>query len=167
MSIDDTSAKQAITEVLYRYCRSLDRMDEALYATVFQPGAPLDYGEYFNGTAEEFRSWVWAAHETMQAHSHQIANVLIEVAPDGRSAVSESYVTVCLRTKPDAQGAVHDVIDRGRYLDRWVRGDDGAWRISARANVSDVQQLIDASASPAVTVRRDHTDPSFELFAAG
>jgi hypothetical protein len=164
MTVDETATKFAITEVLYRYCRSLDRMDEAMYATVFVAGAPLDYGQHFRGTAEGFRTWVWDAHDGMQGHSHQISNVLIAVAPDGASAVSEAYVTVCLRTKPDANGAVSDIVDRGRYLDRWTRQTDGTWRIAARQFVGDIQQLFDMSALPACDIRRDASDPSFELF---
>ena len=165
MSLDELAAKQAITETLFRYCRSLDRMDVPLYATVFAPGAALNYGDYFSGTAEEFRDWVWAAHEGMQAHSHQITNVLVELDPAGDAAVSEAYVTVCLRTRP-AGGVVTDIVDRGRYLDRWARGKDGAWRIARRAYRSDVQQISDAGSSPPPGAIRDPSDPSYELFGA-
>jgi hypothetical protein len=164
MTTDEVAAKQAITEGLYRYCRSLDRMDAELFGRVFEPGAPLDYGEHFSGTAEQFRAWVWAAHDGMQVHSHQITNVLADVDVAARSAVSEAYVTVCLRTKPDPSGGVVDIVDRGRYLDRWRMGDDGAWRISARRYASDIQQTSDASGAPPVRARRDRTDPSYELF---
>lgn len=166
MTIDETTTKYAITEVLYRYCRSLDRMDETLYDTVFVPGASLEYGEYFAGTAEEFRTWVWSAHEGMQAHSHQIANVLVEIASDGLSATSEAYVTVCLRMKPDQHGRVWDVVERSRYLDRWTRHEDGDWRIAARRLVSDIQQRTDTTGSPASIVSRDRTDPSYQLFGS-
>ena len=138
-------------------------MDVALYATVFAPGAALDYGELFTGTAEEFREWVWSAHQGMQAHSHQITNVLVELDPSGDRAVSEAYVTVCLRTRP-AQGVVTDIVDRGRYLDWWRRGGDGDWRIAARRFRSDVQQVSDAGSSPPPAAVRDRGDPSYELF---
>ena len=163
MTLDELAAKQAITETLYRYCRSLDRMDVALYATVFAPGAELDYGEHFSGTAEEFREWVWTAHEGMQAHSHQITNVLVELGPSADRAVSEAYVTVCLRTRP-AGGSVMDIVDRGRYLDRWTRRTDGSWRIAQRRFRSDVQQVFDADSSPPPGAVRDPSDPSYELF---
>lgn len=165
MTVDEMFAKQAIAEGLYSYCRSLDRMDDSLYLTVFEPGADLDYGEHFAGTAEAFRDWVWGAHEAMQAHSHQITNILAEVDASGDHAVSEAYVTVCLRTKPDATGTVRDIVDRGRYLDRWSQQDDGSWRIASRKYRSDIQHVADASTSPSVTAVRDATDPSYELFA--
>jgi hypothetical protein len=166
MDIEVVVAKQSVAEGLYRYCRSLDRMDRELYATVFEPGAALDYGEHFVGTAEQFCDWVWIAHAGMQAHSHQITNILTEVAPGGGAAVSEAYVTVCLRTNADDAGRCYDVVDRGRYLDRWARQADGSWRISSRRYRSDIHHVSDASTSPPVTTRRDPSDPSYELFGA-
>ncbi len=163
MTSEELLAKQSVTEGLYRYCRSLDRRDRSLYGAVFEPGAVLDYGDYFHGTAEEFCDWVWAARKAMQAHSHQITNVLADVDGVAGRAVSEAYVTVCLRTKPDSSGAVVDIVDRGRYAGRWVRGADGGWRIAARRYLSDIQEVTDASASPSTAAVRDRTDPSYEL----
>lgn len=165
MSTDDVSIKVAVAEGLYRYCRSLDRMDEGLYATVFDAGARLDYGAYFSGSAEEFREWVWSAHEGMQGHSHQITNILVEIDAGGGRAVSEAYVTVCLRTRADAEGRVLDIVDRGRYLDEWTRTGAGSWRITTRRYLSDIQQVADASTAPPVTLVRDRTDPSYVLFS--
>lgn len=140
MTVDELLAKQEITEVLYRYCRSLDRNDEELYRTVFEPGAPVDYGEYFVGNAEEFRIWVWRAHAAMAATSHQISNVLTEITEDGERAVSEAYVTVCLRAAPDDTGAALDILERARYVDRWRRHSDGSWRVAERVYHSDIRQ---------------------------
>jgi hypothetical protein len=161
MTIEELLAKQAIAETLYRYCRSMDRMDTDVYDTVFVPGAPLHYGVYFTGTAEEFRTWVWAAHEGMQGHSHQITNLLATVDTEAGAASSESYVTVCLRTRPDADGNVVDIVERGRYLDRWVRTPNGEWRIAERRHCADVQHIIDARSSQPVDLVRDRTDPSY------
>ena len=48
---DDAEAKLAITEVLYRYCRALDRMDRDLADTIWHPGGTADYGPTFQGPA--------------------------------------------------------------------------------------------------------------------
>jgi SnoaL-like domain len=165
MTLDELVARQSVVDGLYRYCRSLDRMDRDLYWRVFEPEAHLDYGEHFAGTAAEFLEWVWKAHGAMQVHSHQITNVLTQVDSDGTGAASEAYVTVCLRTKPDEDGKISDIVDRGRYLDRWVRHPDGAWRISDRLYVTDIAQVADASSAPPVVAVRDLRDPSYQLFS--
>ncbi len=148
--IADLLSKQAITEQLYRYCRALDRFDKGLALQCWHEGGSADYGaDIYQGTGDGFVEWVWVVHEQgFSTHSHQITNVLIEV--DGDTAVSEAYVTVALRPR---QG--DDLVDRGRYLDRWEQR-DGRWAIVARRFVSDFSGAPGAS--------RDRTDPSWELF---
>jgi hypothetical protein len=161
--LQELSDKQAITEVLYRYCRGLDRMDLELARSVWHHDGTAHYGDLFNGTAEGFVKWVWEAHAAMERHSHQVTNILIEV--DGDSAVSESYVTVALRTKAAAGGAV-EIEARGRYLDRWSRR-DGRWAIDHRRFVEDLQRAhdappIDTEPQPGAS-QRDRRDPSYEV----
>ncbi len=163
--VDVLVAKQAITEVLYRYCRGLDRMDREVALSVFHDGATADYGPLFAGTGVEFVDWVWTAHQGLDNHSHQITNVLIDV--NGDRAVSEAYVTVALRTKPD-DGNIVDIVDRGRYLDRWARL-DGRWAIEERRFVEDFQAIYPVPLNPgtdgsAATGRRGPDDPSYGVF---
>lgn len=160
MSIELLLAKQSIAEGIWSYCRALDRMDTDLYDTVFMPGATLDYGAHFAGTAEEFRTWVWESHSMMQGHSHQVANILSVVDLDAGTAESESYITVCLRAIPEKLGAPIDIVDRGRYIDRWIRDDSGRWRIAERTFVADISQIVDATGAAPVTSARDASDPS-------
>jgi len=159
--IQELADKQAITEMLYRYCRALDRMDADMARSVWHPGGTADYGSMFRGTGDEFVEWVWQAHAALERHSHQITNILIDV--DGDTATSESYVTVALRTLPHDGGAT-EIEGRGRYLDRWARR-EGHWAIDARRYVHDLQREhaaapIDPAADDS---RRDRTDPSYEL----
>lgn len=164
--VETLASKQAITEVLYRYCRGLDRMDRDMALGVWHPGGLADYGEHFTGTGAEFVEWVWKAHEGFHGHSHQITNVLIEVGADGDHAVSEAYVTVALRAGSASEPL--DIVDRGRYLDRWSRR-DGRWAIDARQYVSDFQSVYPVPATGGVALlgarsRRDRDDLSFALF---
>jgi hypothetical protein len=164
--VEIVASKQAITEVLYRYCRGLDRMDREMALAVWHAGGLADYGEHFKGTGEEFVEWVWKAHEGFHAHSHQITNVLIEIADDGDHAVSEAYVTVALRGGSTSEPL--DIVDRGRYLDRWSRR-DGRWAIDARQYVSDFQSVYPVPATGGVPLvgaasRRGPDDLSFALF---
>lgn len=128
-------AKQAITEVLHRYCRALDRMDRPLADDVWHPGGTADYGPGFSGTGEEFLDFVWGYHESLEYHSHQVTNVLIDLDEPAGSAGCEAYVEVWLRSRP-VDGTVTETRFRGRYLDRFVRL-DGLWGIDHRIYLRD------------------------------
>lgn len=163
--VAELAAKQAITEVLHRYCRGLDRMDRAMAESVWHADGTADYGPMFNGTGRGFVEWVWAAHAGFARHSHMVANPLIEVDPAAGTAASETYVSVWLRTAPH-DGVVTDIHGRGRYVDRWSRR-DGVWAIDHRRYVDDLQDVRSAPASAindgsTATGRRDRTDPSYE-----
>jgi hypothetical protein len=153
--------KQAIREMLYRYCRGVDRLDRALTRACWHDDGTADYPGLYEGGADGLVDAIWAAHDTMQTHSHQMTNMLIEIACD--RAVSETYVTVALRTRSSER----DILTRGRYVDRWSRR-DGRWGIDHRHYVSDWMNYVDVSDLPASEQvgRRDEDDPSYAAFAA-
>jgi hypothetical protein len=164
--VEELVAKQAITEVIYGYCRGLDRMDRNLALSTWHNDGTADYGPMFNGTGAGFIDWVWKAHEAFTAHSHQITNVLITVDLAKERAVSESYVTVALRTAP-TDGSVIDIVGRGRYVDRWSRR-DGRWAIDHRHFLDDFQAVHPMEATGATdrsasTGLRGPDDPSYEV----
>lgn len=155
-------AKQQIAEVIYRYCRSLDRMDRAMALSVWHADAVVDYGATFQGTCTDFVDRAWAIHETMLAHSHQVSNILIEL--DGNRAISESYFTAALRTLEE-HGNIVQLTVRGRYLDEWSCR-DRIWAIDRRVvahDFSDRRTVIDV-ALPS-SARRDENDPSYQFFS--
>ena len=154
--------KQAIIEVIYTYCRALDRMDRDLASTLWHDDGTADWGPMFQGSGKGFIDWVWEQHAAMDRHSHQITNILIEV--DGDTATSEAYVIATIRTRGDDAPAV-DIIPHGRYLDRWSRR-GGRWAIDHRQFVDDLTILMpvadDSTAwTAASTSRRDRDDPSY------
>jgi hypothetical protein len=163
-SVDELVDKQAITDVIYTYCRALDRMDWDLALTVWHADGTADYGtNMFQGTGPGFVEWVWAQHAAMMAHSHQITNVLIEV--DGDRAASEAYVTAALRLESDASEAATEIVSRGRYVDSWSRR-DGRWAIDHRRFVEDFTSTYQVTAmEPADAAlrssRRNREDPSY------
>jgi len=123
----------------------------------------------FSGTGAEFVDWVWKAHEAFTAHSHQVTNILIDVDLQRGVAVSESYVTVALRMAP-TDGSVVDVVDRGRYVDRWSRR-DGVWALDHRQFLDDFLSSYAMLASAATdglaaTGRRGPNDPSYAAVAS-
>jgi len=165
MSTDSESLydKQAIAQVLYRYCRGVDRMDRRLTRSCWHVDGTANYEGMFEGEVEALLDWMWALHDTMQTHSHQMTNMLIEVVSD--RAVSETYVTVVLRTKP-GEAAARDILVRGRYVDRWSRRGEG-WAIDRRHYLNDWMSyapISDAPMSP-LTGRRDPDDASYAAFA--
>lgn len=132
-TLDTLLAKQAIGEVLYRYCHAVDRIDPVLGAMIWHEDGVAHYDGIFEGTGAEFIDWVFEQHRNCDATSHQLTNMLIEVDDDRAS--SESYVTACIRTS----GV--DVVVRGRYIDSWsCRA--GQWRIDDRRYASDITQVV-------------------------
>ncbi|MCE2392825.1 MAG: nuclear transport factor 2 family protein [Proteobacteria bacterium] len=160
-AVQELLDKQAIREVIYRYSRGLDRMDKEMAYSVWHPDGTALYHDIFEGTGHEFVDWVWEAHEAMESHSHQMTNILIEVAGD--RAVSETYAIVSLRRLPDENGHSAELVSRSRYLDRWSKR-DGRWAIDHRIHVSDLQLEDGVSRPGDAESRRDPADPSFDLF---
>jgi len=177
-TISSLQARQEITEVLAIYCRSLDRMDKDLMAEVFHSGATVRYPR-FEGAWAQFVEWVWQLHLAFESHSHQMSNVIISLAPDGTSAVTESCVsasfwnsdtgspTESFATAPQAAGGasaqtpgVHTEV-RARYLDEWSRLDD-RWGIDHRVCIVDFKTELTAVGLISEG-RRDKADPSYEL----
>ena len=125
--------KQAITEVLHRFSRAVDREDLALMETVFHDDATDDHGT-FSGTATEFIEYVrkgWASGILMGSN-HLVTNVLIEL--DGDVAHVESYV-LAHHTWQGRHVVIDDFLG-ARYVDRFERR-SGEWRIKTRRVVWD------------------------------
>jgi hypothetical protein len=171
--LQELLAERAIREVLYRYCRGLDRMDWTMSYAVWHDDSTALYGGLYEGSGRGFVDWVMKLHEGMVAHSHQITNILIDVDDDGTHAASEAYVTVRLRTH-NAAGDLVDILGSGRYCDRWTWR-DGRWAIQHRQYVGDLTTSIPVPAAsaagripPAGEVRRpesrrDRDDPSYQF----
>jgi hypothetical protein len=174
-ALDVLISKEAIREALQNHGRAFDRRDRELMASVYHPGASIDFEGFIEGPAEEVIDVLMDSQPSFAAHSHQITTVTIAV--DGDSAVSEAYVTATSRSHPTPSGRMFDFTFRGRYLDRWTRR-DGIWAIAHRVVVTDIQSvhevvtetqdgLPDVAADPGPDGRRaraDRRDPMYGLF---
>lgn len=139
ISTDVLAAKDQIRDSLYLYCRSMDRIDRALGLCIWAPGAVVDYGTKFRGSAVDFIEKVSTDHEKMEARSHQITNIIIELDIERGRANSEAYVIASLR---DArEGARKDRLIRARYLDRWILH-ESRWLIDHRTLQLDLVTVI-------------------------
>jgi len=150
--------KQAITEVVYRYGRSMDRLDRELGYSVFWPEATADYHkQMYQGTGHGFVDMVMEAHPHFLSHSHQFSNILITV--DGDNAMSETYGDVTLR-RVDEDGRFIDIRNLGRYVDRWEKR-NGEWRIIERKYLHDFDETNPSGGEFMTTGRRDRLDLSY------
>lgn len=124
--------REAIRDCLYRYCRGIDRADEAALRSCYWPDGTDQHGPY-NGSASGFVDWAIKALRHAERNIHQIHNILIEFKPDG--AQVETYFSAFQR-QPDANGNMIELDMKGRYLD-WFVERDGEWRVLNRVVVFD------------------------------
>jgi hypothetical protein len=128
--------KQAITEILYRYSRGLDRMDRALTLGCWHPGGTDNHAPLYSGSAEGFIDWLWPVHAAMLVTRHVVTNILIELKGD--RAGSECYYTLALRIPKD--GRIVDRLSGGRYIDQFEKI-DGMWAIRHRDSIRDWMRI--------------------------
>lgn len=171
-SQSEIEARSAITEVLYTYCRAMDRIDAELGYSVWHENGTAHYSDLYQGSGRGFIDWVCELHRSMVATSHQVTNLLISV--DGDIAVSEAYVSVRLRTH-DEGGNLTDIVGVGRYLDRWSCRAN-RWAIDHRQFVSDIRTsipvptndvratLVPAVSASVLSSEPNRSDPSYRLF---
>jgi hypothetical protein len=146
--------RMRIQDVIYRWCRAVDRLDKQGMLDVFWPGAIDSHGPYI-GPAEGLIDWILVRHKPIATSSHFVGNLLIEFVSDDVALV-ETYVRTVQQYPPDAKqqlaqltggaagdpGAAMDMFTSSRYLDRMERR-DGEWRIAHRDLVQDWKQIVD------------------------
>lgn len=154
--------RQAITDLIYGYCRSVDRLDVPLGHSIWHEDGTADYGaDFYQGPGRGVIDRICADHLKMLSHSHQVTNILINL--DGDRAGSEAYCTATLRMM---RGDAHVQISVWtRYVDRWSRR-DGRWGIDHRIAVRDFDEIRDVQPlgrdGPG---SRDASDPSYAALA--
>ena len=130
-SPEQLSDIQCIRDCAQRYCRGVDRLDEALMKSAYWPDATDDHG-VFVGNAMEFAEMCMIAHLKWRSTSHCIFNHHIELDDDGIHARGEIYnVTYLFQADADVLDTWH-----GRYLDLYEKR-DGEWRIKERVCVHE------------------------------
>lgn len=152
----------AITRVLLRYCRGVDRCDEALISSSYHPGA-IDIHGSFKGDAAEYATW--AAQTSLSrydATQHLLSNVIIEFGPPGTAFAESSFLGI--HVPKGAAGQRVELLG-GRYVDRFEQR-SGDWRISQRTVVIDWSMVQEAAGrfpgiASFVMGRRDRSDPSY------
>jgi ketosteroid isomerase-like protein len=133
--VADLRAREAIREVLYRYCRATDRADVALLKSCYHPDAIDFHGLAFCGNAHEFAEHVLSPKNLgdLADVRHFITNTMIDFDGD-RAFVESSFL--CTLALDLSGGRAANAQSEGRYLDLFERRDD-EWRIFRRVMFSE------------------------------
>jgi hypothetical protein len=160
VELQDVADRQAITDLIYRYCRSVDRLDIPLGHSIWHQDGYADYGAaVYQGNGRGVIDHICAQHRHTLHHSHQVSNIIIDL--DGDRAGSESYVTASLRVRRGEQ--LKHMMVWGRYIDQWSRR-DGRWGLDKRISIRDFDEVRDVTAMyEHDTGRRDRSDPSYSV----
>jgi hypothetical protein len=122
--------REAIRDCLYRYCRGIDRCDEAALRSAYWEDATDCHGAW-NGSAGGFIDQALAKLRQGGRRVHQITNVLIELHGDAAAVESSFFALQTMAAQPAQQTFLC-----GRYVDRFERR-AGQWRVAARTVVYD------------------------------
>ncbi|MBB3048352.1 3-phenylpropionate/cinnamic acid dioxygenase small subunit [Litorivivens lipolytica] len=141
MSLETLLAKDAIRDLVLRYCRAIDRRDYGALAALYHEDATDDHSPMYCGSAAGYLEWLPSMLETMTVTSHMVQNHLIEV--DGQRAEGE-VVMVSYHLTQDENGNDIEIIIGGRYLDKYECR-DGVWRFSHRKIVMDWNQIQEST----------------------
>lgn len=139
--------REAIRDCIYRYCRGVDRADEAALRSAYWPDATDQHGAY-SGPVEGFFAWARAIFESDARNVHTVGNILIEFnAP--AEAVVETYF-VALQRSAGKDGSVRQFLIAGRYCDAFQKR-DGEWRVARRIVAYDwVDEQVAATEPEAI-----------------
>jgi len=133
--LEQLEAERAIVDTMYAYGSSLDYGDRDRFLQCFAPDAEYvvdmrsDAGAGFTFHGHEELDGYFAGHSHAPDAWHKHVTTNPSVTVDGDRASAVSYF---LRVDAAAEPGPAMVLASGRYLDEFVRGDDGAWRIRAR-----------------------------------
>jgi SnoaL-like domain len=129
--------QQEIRDVIYRYCRGIDRRDYELVRRCYHPDATDDNGD-FRGNVDEFIAYVAGNLPRYERTMHFIGNVLVEVSGD--AARAESYLVAYHRLPASSSKPERDFVVNLRYVDDFERR-GGEWRIATRVCVIDFSRI--------------------------
>jgi len=172
-----------IQDVMYRWCRAVDRLDVEGIRGVFHPDAIDNHGPFVGGV-DALIAWLTDRHRTIPFSMHLVSNMLIEFAGPDR-ALAETYIFATLRYSAEGkaalaaftggvaggQGSATDSLAWARYIDRFERR-GGEWRIARRTVAFDSSLMTDVppdapAFDPSWAVgRRDKDDPIYKERAA-
>jgi hypothetical protein len=161
--LEHLADRQDILDCLTRFCRGMDRFDQALFLSAFHPDATIAAGVFVGGPKALY-DWAKALHDQGQVATHHgLLNHSCEIR--GSTAHTETYYMFVGRNRDDTNW-----IAGGRYIDRLERR-NGAWRIALRTNVIEWSGILPTMPLPFSDVPdihvngapvRSRDDPSYQ-----
>lgn len=164
MDQQELSDRMEIAEVISRYFRAMDRVDDEIGFSIFHEDGTGDYGPgIFSGSGRDLIVWLNEYNRTLVTSHHQMSNCTIHVA--GATAAAETYVTATLiRRAKDGGLIVRRVY--GRYIDRLSRR-ESRWAIDHRHYRRDFfWEESGHDVQLGESTLRDGSDASYAAFAA-
>jgi len=147
--------RAAIQDVMYRWCRAIDRLDYDSIRDVFHPDA-IDYHGAYEGDVDGLIEWIRGRHQPIPFSMHLVSNMLIEFTSLD-DAIAETYCLAMQRYPAHGRAALtglvgdmpandawaSDMVAPCRYVDHFKRL-NGVWRIQTRQVAFDSVMLLDA-----------------------
>ena len=126
--LDELLDRQAIADLLSRYCQTLDEYDLDGMAATFAEDAVTDYGAGRGGRVEgrdAIRARIAAGQAEFRRTAHVLGQSLVEI--EGHRAEGVTYVTAWHEWPDGRQDAL-----RLRYVDVFRRDEGRRWLITER-----------------------------------
>lgn len=120
-----------IADVLVRYSRSLDWLDDEMLDTVFYDDAEIDYG-FFRGSGKEFKPLLLELEHSVGRRWHFTSQLKIDLHGDEADVESYNFAVSSYQVGSIPPGNLDQFF--GYYLDRLVRR-DGKWGIIRRKHL--------------------------------
>jgi hypothetical protein len=130
-------AVQDVRDVVYRYCRGVDRCDYDMIRSCYHADAVDDHGEYIGGV-DGFIAHVEANLGRFERTMHFVGNVLVDV--NGSRARSEAYTIAYHRLRAGRDKPKRDFLVGLRYVDDFENR-NGGWRIARRVCVFEWSRM--------------------------
>lgn len=126
--------REAIREVIHRYCQAVDRCDLELLKGCYHADGYDDHG-FFAGNAHAFADYVIPVLAQIESSVHAITNTRIQL--DGDRAACQSQWSVIHRLRHEK--GFTDYWHQGRYLDVFEKR-NGEWKILHRVMAGDMDR---------------------------
>lgn len=134
-AIQELLDKKRIEDVVARYARTLDWLDDEGQASCYWPDADIDYG-FFKGKAADFLPIVMQTERNSLRRWHMLSGLIIAFGSPTQAS-SECY-GIFAGSNPQDDGSLAGNLYGGRYVDEWEKRDE-EWRISSRLYLLDWQ----------------------------